>query len=240
MSPRRAKQLIYGTLYGLIGLAFFAGIYYMFVKPALTPPPCTGSSCGSEAAKPLATSTIWTFTAGSGSATYLARITNMNGDFGASAFSYRFDFYNASGTVTESIPGVSYIYPNQIKYVLAPNRAPAGDLYPSLDISSAQWTSSSSMGGIPQFAFSNVQAQKGGTTVSVGGQITNNDVATFDKVLIIAIFKDAGGNPIGASQTEIDNFAPNTTENFSVIYPAIPGVNPANNELEAYALRASM
>jgi len=240
MSTRRAKQIIYGTLYGLIVLVILAGIYYIFIKPALTPAPCTGPSCGSAAAKPLATSTVWTFVTGSGSATYLAKITDANASFGATAFDYAFDFYNASGTVIETIPGSSFIYPSQVKYLLAPNMAPVTAAYLSLDVSNVQWVTSSSMGAAPQFAFTNLQAQTGSAMVSVSGQMTDNDVASFNAVLVVAVFKDAGGNPIGASQTEIDDVAPNAAERFSVTYPAVPGVNPANSELEAYGLRTGM
>ena len=95
-----------------------------------------------------------------------------------------------------------------------------------------QWAASSTTGGVPQFAFQNVQAGVGSTTVSVSGQIVNDDVASFGSVLIIVVFKDDGGNPIGASQTEINDLAPGTTQNFTVIYPAVPGINPANNEIE--------
>lgn len=240
MSTRRAKQIIYGTLYGLIWLAVLAGIYYVIVRPIITPPPCTGPACGSEAAQPIATSTVWTFTVGSDSATYLAKITNTNANFGAAAFDYAFDFYDASGTVIEDIPGTSFIYPSQVKYLVAPNMKPVAAAYLSLDVKNVQWVSSSSMGMVPQFAFTNVATKTGSTTVSVNGQMTDNDVAPFSAVLIVAVFKDGGGTPIGASQTEIDNVAPGTAQNFSVIYPAAAGINPADNELEAYGLRTGM
>lgn len=240
MSTRTAKQIIYGTLYGLIWLAIFAGIYYAFVKPAITPPACTGPLCGIGAAQPLATSTVYTFTTSPGSATYLAEVTNDDSDLGATAIDYSFDFYDASGTLLQSIPGSSFIYPNQVKYLLVPNEAPISASSISLDIHDATWAASSTMGTTPQFTFQNIGTQTGSTTVSVSGQITNNDIASFDQVLIIVVFKDGSGNPLGASQTELDNFAPNTTQNFSVIYPAVPGINPANNEIVAYALRESM
>jgi hypothetical protein len=240
MTTRRAKQIIYGTLYGIIWLVILLGIYYLFVKPAFAPVVCTGPSCGVEAARTLTTSTLTTFMAGSGSATYLAKVTNVNADFGAVAFDYNFNFYNASGTVMFTIPGSSFIYQNQVKYLIAPNIAPIDEPYASLDLSNVQWVTSSSMGAPPQFVFTNVQAKTGSSTISVRGTLTNNDIASFNKILIIAIFKDGSGNPVGASQTELDNVAPNTAKNFSVMYPSLSGVNPANNELDAYGLRTSM
>lgn len=240
MSTRRAKQIIYGTFFALIWLAIFAGVYYLFVKPAITPPACTGPLCGVGSAQPIGTSTVYTFTTNPGSATYLAKIANGNSNLGVAALDYSFDFYNSSGTVVQSIPGSSFIYPNQVKYLLVPNEVPIGASYLSLNIRDASWAASSTMGIVPQFAFQNIQPHAGSTTISVSGQIINNDIASFATVLIITVFKDGSGNPIGASQTEIDHFAPNTTQNFSVIYPAVPGVNPANNEIVAYALRESM
>jgi hypothetical protein len=182
----------------------------------------------------------WTFTTGPGSATYLAKVTDVNASFGATVFDYAFDFYDASGTVIQSIPGTSFIYPNQVKYLLAPNYAPLAAAYLSLDVSNVQWAASSSMGAVPQFAFADVTTSAGSSTVSVGGQMTNDDVASFEAVLVIAVFKDASGNPIGASQTEIDDIAPGEAQNFSVIYPAATDVNPADSELEAYGLRTGM
>lgn len=237
MSTRLAKQLVYGTFYGLICLAVVVGIYYFFIKPAITLAPCTGPACGSESALPLATSTITTFSTGSGSATYLAKVTDVNADFGATSFDYAFDFYNASGTVIEEISATSFIYPNQVKYLVAPNMKPVTAAYLSLNVSNVQWAASSSMGVVPRFAFSNVTTKTGSSTISLNGQITNNDVASFNAVLVVAIFKDASGDPIGASRTEIDNVAPGVAEGFSVIYPAVAGINPADNELEAYGMR---
>jgi hypothetical protein len=238
MNTRRAKQIIYGTFYGLVWLAVIAGIYYFFIKPAITPVPCAGPLCGVASVQPIGTSTIKTFTTGSGSATYLAKIANGNTDIGASDLSYSFDFYNASGTLVASIPGSSFIYPNEVKYLLAPNQVAVSAAYSSLDIQSVTWIASSSIGNAPRFTFQNMQAQTASTTIAVSGQVVNNDIPTFNRVLIMVVFKDGSGNAIGASQTEIDNFAPNTTQNFSVIYPALPGINPMNNEIVAYAFRA--
>ena len=117
---------------------------------------------------------------------------------------------------------------------------PVSSSYLSLDVSNVQWAASSSMGFVPQFAFSNVTTKTEPSTVAVNGQITNNDVASFQTVIIIAVFKDASGNPIGASETEVNDLAPGTAAGFSVSYPAVSGVNPANNELEAYGLRAGL
>ncbi|HVN26027.1 MAG TPA: FxLYD domain-containing protein [Candidatus Paceibacterota bacterium] len=237
MSTRRAKQVIYGAFYAILWFAVFAFIYYVAVRPALAPVPCAGPACGSENARALATSTIWSFLDGTQSATYLARVTNANPGFGAASFDYAFDFFDASGTVARTIEGSSFIYPNEVKYFVAPNYVPIEEPYASFDISNVQWVSSSSIGAVPRFSFSDVQAATGTAVVSVSGRITNNDIAAFRDVTVVVIFKDGAGNPAGASETELDSLAPGESAPFTVSYPAVPGVNPAVNELDAYALR---
>jgi hypothetical protein len=56
-------------------------------------------------------------------------------------------------------------------------------------------------------------------------------------VVVLVIFNDQSGNAIGVSQTELQNVAAGTTNNFSVIYPAEPDINPALNQIIVYALR---
>ena len=75
------------------------------------------------------------------------------------------------------------------------------------------------------------------STVGVSGTITNEDASAFDEVTVIAIFKDAAGMPVGASQTELDNVEANGTYDFRVVYPATRGINPAATEVAAYGLR---
>jgi hypothetical protein len=53
----------------------------------------------------------------------------------------------------------------------------------------------------------------------------------------MVLFKEGGGNVIGVSQTELDNVAAGATNNFSVIYPAAPNINPAVNQILVYAIR---
>ena len=53
---------------------------------------------------------------------------------------------------------------------------------------------------------------------------------------MVAVFYDASGNPVGASQTKLDAIAPNQTESFSVTYPAAQTIDPALTKAYAYAL----
>lgn len=246
MSTRRAKQLIYGTLYLLIVLFICSGIYFVIVMPiiaASTPVPCTPGACAPTSTAPIAATIVSTFVTSPGHDTFLAQLQNADGDFGAPAVGYELDFEDASNTVIQSVSGQTFIYPSQNKYILLPNEAvPASYDHVALTITGAQWVSSGTIGTDPGvapggFALQNLQANVASTTVSVGGQLVNTSVASYAQVIVVALFKDAGGNVVGASQTELDNVMAGATNDFSVLYPAAPNINPALNQILVYAIR---
>ena len=247
MSTRRAKQLIYGTFYILIVLAIFAGIYFVIVRPfipASTPVACTPSTCAPTSTASIAASIVSTFVTSPGHDTFFAQLQNADADFGASLVNYELDFDDASDTVLQSIPGQTFIYPSQNKYILFPNEtAPAVYDHMALVVASAEWLASTTMGAIDPgnasggFAQQNIQASVASTTVSVGGQLVNTGVASYAQVVVMALFKDGDGNIIGVSQTELDNVSAGATNNFSVIYPNEANINPALNQILVYALR---
>jgi hypothetical protein len=246
MSTRRAKQLIYGTLYLLIVLVVCAGIYFVVVRPfitASTPMACTPSTCAPTSTESIAASIVSTFVTSAGHDTFLAQLQNADADYGASLVDYELDFDDASNTVLQSIPGQSFIYPSQNKYVLVPNEVvPATYDHTALVVTGAEWLASSTMGTDPGiasggFALQNVQTSAASTTVSVSGQLANTSVASYAQVIVMLLFKDGGGNIVGASRTELDNVTAGATTNFSVIYPAESNINPALNQIIVYALR---
>jgi hypothetical protein len=246
MSTRRAKQLIYGTLYLAILFVLCAGVYFIIVRPiilASTPAPCTPSTCAPTSTAPIAAGTVLTFVTSPGHYTFLTQATNQSADYGASVFNYAIDLDDASGTVLQSIPAQSFIYPSQGKYLAVLNQAVTQPFdHASLAVTSASWLASSTIGAIPvigsgQFALQNIQTGVASTTVSVGGQLVNTSVATYGQVVVMVIFDDPNGNPVGVSQTELDDIAAGTTHNFSVIYPNEPNINPALNQILVYALR---
>jgi hypothetical protein len=247
MSTRRAKQLIYGMFYLLIVLVVCAGIYFVLVLPFVTasaPVACAPGACAPTSTAPIAASIISTFITSPGHDTFLAQLQNANADYGAPLINYELDFDNASDTVLQSIPGQTFIYPSQNKYVLLPNETvPAVYDHMALVVTGAEWLASTTMGandpGIAPggFALQNIQTNVASTTVSVGGQLVNTSVASYAQVIVMALFKDGGGNIIGVSQTELNDVSAGTTNNFSVIYPAEPNIDPAVNQLLVYAIR---
>jgi hypothetical protein len=239
MSTRTAKQLIYGTLYVVIWVAVIWLGYKIFVHPAPPPAPVAVN-------QPIQILSVQAFTAAPGQDTFLAKIANTNSSTAAWSFDYSFNTYDASGTLIASYPGESFAYPNEVKYLVLVNQAVANSVATfdlTVPTTTTNWIASSSYGTLPQLAVQSVSTQIGaaasGTTESAiaSGELLNNDTATFHNVFIVAIFKDVNGNPIGASQTEVASIAPGQAVPFSVIYPAVTGINPAATEVDAYAYR---
>jgi hypothetical protein len=246
MSTRRAKQLIYGALYLVIILIICAGIYGLFVSPAIVasaPPVCTPSTCVPTSTALIVPGALTMFITSPGHYTFLAQATNQSADYGAPELDYAIDLEDASGTLLQSIPAQAFVYPSQTRYVAVLNQVVAQPFdHAVLTITGASWLTSSSMGTIPavgpdQFAIQNVLPGTASTTISVGGQLVNTSVTTYSQVIVMVIFKDPSGTPVGVSETQLGSVAAGTTQNFSVIYPNEPNVNPAVNQILVYALR---
>jgi len=246
MSTRRAKQLIYGTLFAVVVFVICAGIYLVFVRPVIvasTPPVCTPQTCAPTSTTVIVPGTLTTFVTSPGHYTFLVQATNHSADYGASGFTYAIDLDDASGTVIQSIPGQSFIYPSQTKYLAVLNQVVAQPFdHAVFVVTGVSWITSSTIGAIPsvgpgQFALQNIQTSVASTTVSVGGQLVNTGVAAYGRVVVMVVFKGSDGNPVGVSETQLSNIAAGTTENFSVLYPNEPNVNPALNQILVYAFR---
>lgn len=228
-----------------------SSVYFWFIRSA---PSCfdhvqnqgeQGADCGGPCATACTASAqeisvlgVNVFTSSPGHATFLAEVANTNAGFAAHSFGYTFNLYDVSGTLVGSHSGQSFLYASEIKYLLLPNILVSDPVdHATLTVESEQWVGGSALGAAPQFAFQNVSTNITSSSISVNGRIQNLDNAPFMHVLIIAVVKDAKGNPAGASETELDNLSPNQAQNFSVIYPRIENVNPAATQVEAYAAR---
>jgi hypothetical protein len=251
MSTRSAKQLIYGTLYLLFWVAIIFGFYRVFFNHAAS---CfdnvqnqgeQGVDCGgpcskvcSEGTRPISILKVSAFSVKAGHDTFLAKIANPNADSAAQSFAYAFNVYDASGTLMQSFPGYSFLYANGVRYLVAPNQVvPDGVDHYDLTITGVNWVQASSLGTIPAVNVQNIQTQVGSSTTLATGQVINNDTIIFKDVVIVGIFKDNSGNPVAASQTQIDSISPSEMKDFSVSYPSIPSINPAATEVEVYATR---
>jgi hypothetical protein len=255
MNLRRTKQFIYGALYAIIWFGICAAVYARYLSPA---PSCfdniqnqgeLGVDCGGPCAtvcipkdihaiSPLGAPSI--FFSSPGHYTLLAEVANTNPGFAARSFDYHFDLYDASGNIFASIPGKSFAYSGEVKYLIAPNLAIATSVdHTALVVSNPDWVAAAALGLVPQFknplpVMGNLFSS---STITVKGRLVNGDISVFTNILIIGIFRGANGNPLGASQTIIDRLGPNETQDFSVMYPSGQAIDPLQTQFYAYALR---
>lgn len=256
MDTRRTKQLIYGGIYAIFWIAVIALVYFLFARPA---PSCfdhiqnegeQGVDCGGPCAKacipsnlaaivPL-TPGVYTFPATPGADTFLVEVENANSGFAAQSFDYNFDLYDASGTIVQSIPGQSFIYGSEVKYLLVVNQAVSSTFdHAQLSVSNVDWVPAATLGIVPQFGnpLPPTGSSISSSTITVTGELTDRDISAFQNILIVAVFRGDDNSVLGASQTEIDGIAPQQSQSFSVIYPNVPGIDPALTQFYAYALR---
>jgi hypothetical protein len=255
MSSRRTKQLLYGLAY----LIFFALIiwlvYLIFLKPK---PSCfdgiqnegeQGVDCGGPCAKlciPTGTEPITeiggvdVFNPLADHVTLLAQVVNPNSDFAADTFSYTFTLYDASGNVIGTVPGTSFIYADQTKYLVVPNEAVSAPVdHAELTIAPPDWVPASQLGLIPQFAFQDIAASSSpnGTT-AISGTIADEDSASFSNLTVVAVLKGVNGAVAGVTATQLDGISPGQPASFSVSYPIpLANINPAATEFDAYGMR---
>jgi hypothetical protein len=254
MSPRRAKQIVYGVIYFAILLLVVTGIHFLFFR---SPASCfdniqnqgeQGVDCGGPCAKVCIPSTIQpisvlgtvhVFSPTTGHVTVLAQLENANSDFGASSFNYVVTLYGLDDmTVVGTLAGSSFTYADETKYIVLPNEpVPMQIGRADIAIGNVQWVPADRMGLVPLFTFTNIMPSSGKGYVTIGGDITDRDISSFSSVTLVAIFKNAAGSPIGASATELDSISPGTAQAFSVSYPALPNENISATELKAYAIR---
>jgi hypothetical protein len=251
------KQIVYGIFYLAILGIVVTGIYFLFLKPA---PSCfdriqnegeQGVDCGGPCGKiclpssiqPISVlGTVDVFSPLPDHVAILAQLENANIDLAASSFNYVVTLYGADGsTPVATFNGTSYAYAAETKYVVLPNEfMSATDTVSRADlaVSNIQWVPATEMGSEPQLAFTNIlDTISPSGLVTVSGNITDRDVSAFHNIIVVAIFNNAAGVPVGASQTELDSIAPNATQIFSVSYPASSTVDVSATQLDAYASR---
>ena len=255
MDSRFLKQVLYGAFYAGIWIAIFAGIYFWSTRPV---PTCydgiqnqgeQGVDCGGPCAiacvpaNVSAISTVgpvYVFVGDSTHVTLLAQVQNTNVGFAVPSFNYRFDLFTASNTLVQSVSGQSFMYSGELKWLLAPNVAVAQSIdHAALVVWNAQWVDAKVMGIVPQFTLQNLGVVPAPTgTQLFGGELKNNDLASFDNILVIGVLKGPSGLPAGASQTVLDHIGPSEVRDFNVMYPSTAlTIDPSLTQFYAYAVR---
>jgi hypothetical protein len=234
---RTVKQLVYGSVYLVIALFIFLGIYRTWIFKA---PTCfdqiqnqneTGIDCGgpcipcglknlsidasSTTPNPIA------LQAGQDQSAILAILKDDSADYGVT-FSYDIAVYNIIGQRIDDRPGVSSILPNGTRYIVLTNVASnASDVgVINMTTSNIKWASSTDMTRY-NLTINGITTKVGQSGGYVGGTIANTGPAAISAIRLSAIIHDASGKIIGASEADIGSLAGYVSEPFQVFFPTM-------------------
>lgn len=249
---RRIKQFVYGTFYTIVLVGILLSAYFSLIRPA---PTCfdgkqnqgeEGIDCGGVCGNycivspvPLGTPSavrVLPISSGEGASprfTLLAEVENRNEAYGALAFSYTFETYDASGGLLGTFSGTSFIYPREVKYVVATALEVAGGTLPSratLSITGTEWVPTSALRPA-RLIVRDARTEVGEAAVEVQGVVVNDDTVPLPRIGIVAVFYDLQGRIVGASKTELVRVGPRETRSFGVFHPLIPSIDPGRTRI---------
>src|SRR3989344_4697655 len=249
---RSIKRIIYGIFY----LTVMAGVAYLLYLAFRSPAGCTngrqdrgeeGLDCGGVCAniclppdfeKIGLSGSVDIFRAVQDQAVLVAKIKNSNPGIAARLFKYNFEVKNGQGDVIGSVPGESFIYAGELKYLVGFFRSKAADQVVGADLVSGEtdWVKETDF---PRPVADLLERRT--TSIETGGEavgkIVNRDTVNFAKVEIVAVFKDSRGLPVGASRTELQDMEPDQTREFRVFHPTVVDIDPLRTEYSFSALR---
>jgi len=248
------KQLVYGGIFiGIFGFAAIIVIVWIIVvlKPE---PTCfdgiqnqdeSGIDCGGVCGgfclpsdlKPVSLlERPEVFYVGTSRASVLLALTNPNADFAAMDFDYRVTIWGTDGRELQRISGRSFIYAQEIKYILIPAlNFSAGEIDRiDFEFENPVWVPRDKFPK-PSFDILKKETVLEDGELVVAGSIVNHNSIMFRKVRILAVFKSLLGHSVGASETEIQNVAARETRPFIIRHPSIPKVDLSATEVLVFA-----
>lgn len=231
--------VVYLALFSLICV----GIYYAFIRVA---PTCsdgkqnqdeTGIDCGglcvAQCVPPLYPQDIMTREAAfvpaeRGTYDVLAKIYNPNDIAGASEFSYVLSIRDVTGAVLAQQSGVSFILPQESKYLLAfhlPSQVRPD--HATLEITNPVWQRFQGYTERPkvfvtQQAYSRIQSGPGYGAAT--GLVINESAYDFRSISVKVVLRDGAGQPLAFNTTEMLTFPAKEQRDFRLVWPtAFPG-----------------
>ncbi len=222
-SRRIFKKIFIVVIY----LAIFAGVgtgaYFLF-RPAPAP-----ISFPTPTIYPI--EVIWSqaFIAGPELYSVAAKIKNPNTNFGASSFSYTFYLYDANGILLNALPGESFIWPGETKYIISGGinltKAPVKAI---IQLGDPAWHEVSDFKGI-DLTLGNINYGKeksdSGKFFSVNAVANNNTPYDLNKVYVSAVVLDKDSLPITVASTLLENLKSKERRLFSIPwFSAFPGI----------------
>jgi len=217
MELRLIKQIIYGVFYLLIiGLAAF--YFYSFFNSKISESPGVA-----ERLLPLSISLERAMVIRPNIVSLSAKVLNPNVDFGIGNFDYVWEVYDSSGNIIQTVPGKSFIYPGESKYIII------SDSGVDASASSVKVVSGDSKNWdwLPMESFSkpklNIVRQE--TSVSYGriqitGSVVNGETKEFSRVMIAGILFNSFGREIAVSQTEVRDLRAFEERFFTLTFPS--------------------
>jgi len=211
MEKRIKKQISYGLLYLIIFSAIGAGIYFRVrQKTEITPPILA----------PKDIEIIWarqSMQPNTNECDLVAQIKNPNPYHFATQINYQFILYGLNNQIMSQIHGVSWILPNQAKYIIA-NEVVCSELAGAETVSriifktdQIQWETYNEYHE-PQIQIFQKDFQKltqGPPYAQVSAIVANKNEFNLTNIKINIILEDANNNLIAARQTQIDNLVAN-------------------------------
>lgn len=218
---RTAKQFLYGALYLGILVLIAIGLLPGGERTRVTPAP------SSEDPLPLVVrGPVTVMAAADGSVALLARVRNQNVSRIASAFPYSFRIVRGDGTSVGTVSRVGSAYPSETSVFLEtlPSVTFTDDTTVELAIGTPTWTDAEfSLRPVLTLVRSETSSDESGLFVK--GEVKNTGAATVAVARIIALVKDAGGFPLFAAQTLLNNIPREVSREFFIRFPRDEGLS---------------
>lgn len=255
MSRRFTKQFLYGILYLAIFVLIGFWFYGRFIRVA---PSCfdgvqnqneTGVDCGGVCARVCTANAnrieqvgnVFYSSPDAGHIELMAEVQNPNSDLAAKSFTYVFRLYQTDGTSID-VAGVSFLYADETKYIVQVGGAPPG-VDPSkitradfLAGSDVEWVAAETFTK-PDVKVRDQQISNTASGVEVDGHVSNEGTIDVPSVFVTAIFYNSFGLVAGVSNTQLDAVASGDVRPFTIIHPAIAGLNPSATVVSVSAAR---
>ncbi len=252
MPKRLLKQFAYGSVFLLV----LFGIGFLFYRAGLPAPGCTngrqdpgeeGPDCGGVCARlclpddiaPLTGAALRVMHPAPGTLAVFSELVNSNPDWSADNVNYRLDLYDASGVKLGALLSpATFVYAAQKKQLADFWQDPAADKVSRAEfvLSAPEWLPRARFFP-PQIAVQSSALATSSLGIQVTGKVRNKDTVSLSGVQVLVVFYDKYRFPLGVSRTELSALPPGESEDFTVLYPALPALDPARFDVYPFARR---
>lgn len=215
---RLTKQIIIAAIFFLIA-GSFGFLVYRTIKPV--PPPPTPNPTINLA--PIKIISIKLLNIENNDYDFVAKVNNLNTDYGSPDAEYEITFYNVSGNQVSQKRGSFYILPGQTRYILeTPLKFSEPISRADMAIKNVDWQQLDplSAGGVPLISknVSYSQINQTGVFSKVGGSIQNDSFFDLGEVEVLTVLYDKSDSIIAVNRTNIQTFLARTSRGFETTW----------------------